>query len=419
MRIILLSQYYFPEQGSKTPLLARDLAAFGHQVTVITGFPNYPLGLIYPGYRQRWRQWEQDGDVRVLRLPLYPDHSRSSLRRGLNYLSFAVTASLFGPALCGPADVIWVYHPPLTVGIPAWLIGLLRQIPMVYEIQDMWPETVISTGMLPEGRATSLLGQFARFIYARATAITVSSPGFKQNLITKGVPSEKIQVIPNWADEELYRPMSRDEVLAAEYGMAGRFNVVYGGNIGAAQALGNLLDAAELLRDRPQIQFVLIGDGVEEKDLRCQAAERHLDNVRFIGYQPAERMPHFFALADVLLTHLKRDPLFAITIPSKTLAYLACERPILAAVEGDTADVVRAAGAGMVCRPEAPEDLARAVRTLAALPEEARERMGQAGRQAFLQHYTRTVLVEQYEALFTKVVQRAGTQLTTVPRGQA
>lgn len=250
------------------------------------------------------------------------------------------------------------------------------------------------------------LGRLAQFVYRRAAAITVISPGFKRNLISKGVPAEKVHVIPNWADEEIYRPVPRDEALTAEHGLAGRFNVVYGGNMGTGQGLHNVIEAATLLRDLPDMQFVFIGDGVDQ-DMLCQMVrERELDNVRFLGRQPAKEMPRFFALADVLLVHLKRDPLFEITIPGKTIAYLACGRPILCVVAGDAADVVRDAGAGLVCPPEDPAALAQAVRDLLAMPAEQRRVMGQAGRQAFLEHYTRQILVDRYEALFEEIAKR-------------
>ncbi len=406
MRILLLSQYYDPEPGFKAHLLGKGLVAHGHSVTAITGFPNYPGGKVYPGYRLRWRQWEEPAGVRILRLPLYPEHGRSVIRRALNYLSFAASASLIAPVLCGPADVMWVYHPPLTVGIPAWWIGLLRRVPFVYEVQDMWPETLAATGMMPSKRVAHWIARLAHFVYGRAAAITVSSPGFKRNLIEKGVPAEKIHVIPNWADEDAFRPLARDKALADEYGLTGRFNIIYGGNIGAAQAMGNVLDAAVLLRDRPEIQFVLIGDGVDVASLRDAARERSIDNVRFIERQPAERMARFFAWADALLVHLKRDKLFEITIPSKTIAYLACGRPILCAVPGDAADVVTSAGAGVTCPPEDPAALARAVRDLYALPPPEREALGAAGRRAFLEGYTRRVLIDRYETLFDLVVQQ-------------
>jgi glycosyltransferase involved in cell wall biosynthesis len=372
-------------------------------VTSITGFPNYPQGKIYPGYHQRpWQKESIDG-VSIVRLPLYPDHSRSSLCRTLNYASFAASASILGPILCDSADVMWVYHPPLTVGLPAWWIGLTRSVPFVYEIQDIWPETLAATGMVSSDWILRWLGTVAQFVYRRAAAITVISPGFKENLRGKGVPAEKIHVIPNWAHEEIYRPVPYDHSLAELYGMRGRFNIVYGGNLGAAQAMHSVLAAARQLSDIPDIQFVLIGDGVDENALKRQVAEQGIENVRFVSRQPAERMPHFYALADVLLVHLKRDPLFEITIPGKTTAYLACGRPVLCAVAGEAANVVREAGAGLVCPPEEPKALAQVVREFYEMPVEQREAMGHSGRQAFLSHYSQDKLVDRYEELLTEV----------------
>jgi colanic acid biosynthesis glycosyl transferase WcaI len=389
------------------------LADRGHTVTVVTGFPNYPSGKLYQGYRLRWRQWEDRDGVRILRLPLYIDHSRSAVRRVLNYVSFGLSAACLGPALCGPADVMWVYHPPLTIGISAWSISLFRRIRFVYEIQDMWPETLAATGMLSSPRLLKWIGRLAKFIYRRAAAITVISKGFARNLIDKQVPAAKIQIIPNWADEDIYRPVPQSQELAEEFGLAGRFNVIYGGNIGAAQALENVLNAAELLRDEPSIQFVLIGDGMAAATLTEQAAQRELTNVRFIMQQPAQRMPAFFALADVLLVHLKRDPLFEITIPSKTIAYLACGRPILCTVPGDAAEVIDEAAAGLACPPEDPRALAEATRQLFRMSPAAREAMGQAGRRAFLEKFTRRRLVDRYEALFAQVAERSNEKVLT------
>ncbi len=404
MRLLTLSQWYDPEPNFKGLALASALQAKGHTVTALTGFPNYPAGKIYPGYRLRWRQWEIMDGVRALRVPLYPDHSHSGIKRIINYASFALSALTIGAALCGSADVMWVYHPPLTVGIPAWWIGLWRRIPFVYEVQDLWPETLAATGMFRSPTAAKIVNILARFIYARAAAITVISPGFKRNLIAKGVPAKKIHVIPNWADETLYRPVPRDEKLALESGLADRFNIMFAGNMGAAQALNRVLDAAALLADLPRIQFVMLGDGIESAKLEQATQERGLTNVRWLGRQPAERMPYWFALADVMLVHLKRDPLFEITIPSKTMAYLACGRPILGAVAGDTADLVLAAGAGICCAPEDPAALAQAARALYAMSCEQRAAMGVAGRRYFLAEHTRAVLIDRYEALLSAVI---------------
>lgn len=414
MRILTLSQWYPPEPDIKIHLLAKDLTARGHQVTSVTGYPNYPQGNIYPGYHQRLWQWEMRNGVRVLRLPLYPSHDRSAVRRSLNYLSFGVSASVLGPLLSGPAEVMWVYHPPLTVGLPAWWIGLIRRVPFVYEIQDLWPESLTATGLVrPSSPIVSSLGRLAQFVYRRAAALTVISPGFKQNLVAKGVPADKIHVIPNWADEEVYRPLPRNDALAAQYGLADRFNILYAGNLGAAQALDNVLDAARRLADLSRVQFVLMGDGVEAERLKRRVSQEGLTNVRFLVRQPAERMAEFMALADVVLVHLRRDPLFAITIPGKTTAYLACGRPILCAVAGDTAAMVQQAGAGLTCPPEDPDALGRRVREFQALSREQREAMGQAGRRAFLANYTRAVLLDRYEALLTRVAQSGSLERTS------
>lgn len=403
MHILLLSQWYTPEPGFKTDVLAKDLVSRGHTVTTITGFPNYPTGKLYRGYQIRWRQWELHDGVRVLRLPLYPNHSHSAIKRVLNYFSFAASATLLGSALCGPAEVMWVYHPPLTVGIPAWWIGLLRRIPFIYNIHDMWPETLAATGMMPSPLVQRALGQLAGWVYNQAAALTVVTPGFKTNLIAKGVPADKIHVIPNWADEDIYRPVPQNSVLAQTIGAKDRFNIIYAGNIGLAQGLDTILDTAQLLQDIPEIQFVLIGGGVDREHLQVRAQKMHLTNVRFVDQQPPERMADFLALADVLYMQLRDEPLFRITIPSKMYSYLACARPIIAAVTGDAADTIQEAQAGLVCLPQDPAALAKAVRTLYAMPKHEREAMGEAGRRTFEMRYTRRTLMDCYETLLKEV----------------
>jgi colanic acid biosynthesis glycosyl transferase WcaI len=402
LRVLLLSQYYEPEPF-KGDVLGGELVRRGHRVSAVTGFPNYPLGRIYDGYRQRPWAWEDREGVRVLRLPLYPDHTRSVVRRALNYGTFAASAAVLGAALCGPADVMWVHHPPLTIGVPALAISRARGIPFVLEIQDLWPETLGATGMVGSGRVLGRVGRAAAALYRRAAALVVISPGFKRNLVAKGVPAGKVHVIPNWADETVYRPVPRDAALARRWGMEGRFNLVFAGNLGPAQGLGTLLDAAERLRDLPEVQIVIIGDGVDRQALEAGAGERGLGNVRFVPRQPAAAMPGFYALADALLVHLRRDPLFEITIPSKTVAYLACGRPVLCAVPGDAARAVEEAGAGLACPSEDPGALADAVRRLHALPPAERERMGEAARRAYVDGYSQRDSVDRYEAIFRGV----------------
>jgi len=409
VRVLILSQYYPPEPIPKPHELARGLAERGHEVVVITGFPNYPAGKLYPDTRLRLWKWEILDGIRILRLPLYPDHSRSVVRRALNYGSFAVAAALLGSVLGGPVEVIFAEHPPLTIGLAAWVIGRLRRVPFLYAVNDLWPESVEATGMVRSRRVLDNLGRLERFVYRRAAAIAVISPGFKANLAGKGVPPEKVHVIPHWADESLYRPVPPDPRLAENLGMGGCFNVVFAGQLGLAQGLDVVLDAADEVSDLPDVQFVLVGDGTDADRLRQAAGQRGLKNVRFLGRQPAERMPHIFAVSDVLLAHLRDEPLFRITIPSKTIAYMACGRPVLMAVEGDAADLIRAAAAGVTCRAGSGKELAGAVRRLRAMPRTVLEDMGRAGRAAFLASYSRSVLLDRYEAILSELA-RAKTQ---------
>ncbi len=405
MKIVILTQYYPPEPIPRPHELARGLADRGHEVLVITGFPNYPTGKLYPGTRAGIWKWDLVEGIVVLRLPLYPDHSWSAVRRTVNYGSFAASAALLGSVLGGPADVVFAEHPPLTIGLAAWVLGRVRRVPFLYKVNDLWPESVEATGMVRNRSLLNWMGRLERCVYRRAGAIAVISPGFKRNLVGKGVLPDKVHVIPHWADESLYRPVPRDDELARDFGMVGRFNVVFAGQLGLAQGLDVVLDAAEKLSDLADVQFVLIGDGTDADRLRRRAEDKGLGNVRFFGRQPVERMAYFFALADTLLVHLKRDLLFEITIPGKTIAYLACGRPILCAVAGDAAEVVRDSGAGLVCPPEDPVTLAQAVRDLYVMPGERREAMGQAGRRAFLANYTRALSVDRYEKLLTQVAQ--------------
>jgi lipopolysaccharide/colanic/teichoic acid biosynthesis glycosyltransferase len=416
MRILVLTQWYPPEPALLMQELAQTLQALGHDVTVLTGFPNYPSGTLYAGYRVRFFQREQLAGVPVVRVPLYPEHSRSGVRRALNYISFALSCALLAPWLLSRPDVIYVYHPPLTVGLPAVVLSRLWRVPFVYQVQDMWPETLAATGMLNTSRILGWIARFARWVYRRAAAICVPSPGFRRNLASKGVPESKVHEISNWIDPMTYHVADPDPDLAREIGLAARFNIMFAGNIGEAQGLETALAAAELLRQAKCVQFVLVGDGVALASLQEQARERGLANVRFLGRYPVDQMPRLYALADVLLIHLKDDPLFRITIPHKTFAYMASGKPILAAVAGDTAEIVDRAGAGLVCSPGDPRALAEAVRRFYEMPEVERQEMGHRGTAAARQEYSREALVGKIEQVLQGVVLRSGAPETAYAR---
>jgi glycosyltransferase involved in cell wall biosynthesis len=396
----MITQLFQPEPNHLKGLaFAKELVRRGHQVEVLTGFPNYPGGQIYPGYRQSLCQRETIEGVSIIRVPLFPDHSGSGFRRILCYLSLALTACIPGLLLVRRPDVVHVYQGPATLALPSMVLCLLCRVPYVLDVQDLWPESVTSSGMLAMPGLTFLLNKWCDLAHRLAAKIVVLSPGYKRVLIERGVDASKIDVVYNWCDES---QMSTQvcEKTGDPFGLAGRFTVVYAGNLGRVQALDVVLETAALLGDEhPDILFVFVGDGVDAGRLKEIAASKGLDNVRFIPRLPVSEVGVILEKADSLLIHLRDDPLCRVGIPQKTQAYLSAGRPIIVAVKGDAADLVNEAQAGISCEPEQPESIAAAIKKLHGLPLEERAQMGRNGLAYYKQHLAFTVGVVQMEAV--------------------
>ncbi len=401
MRILILSQWFDPEPTFKGMVFARELVRLGHEVEVLTGFPNYPGGKLYPGYRVRFLQREVVDGVSIIRVPLYPSHDGSAVRRILNYVSFALSAAMLGPFLVRRADVAYVYHPPATVALPAMALRLLRGIPFVYDIQDLWPDTLSATGMVNSRKILTCVDLFCRLSYRMASKVIVLSPGFKRMLLERGVPAGKLAMIYNWCDEaQIVSTAAGDEDPA----LKGRFNVIFAGTMGKAQALDAVLEAAQLLKERqPKVQFVFVGGGIQVEHLEREKKRMGLDNVLFLPRRPVSEIGSLLSSADALLVHLKDDPLFAITLPSKTQAYLAIGRPIIMAVRGDAADLVERAGAGIACLPGNAESIAEAVEKLVAMDKEQLDQMGRNGAEFYQKELALPVGTRKFEELFQAV----------------
>ncbi|UNC93619.1 glycosyltransferase family 4 protein [Candidatus Contubernalis alkaliaceticus] len=425
MRILMLTQWFDPEPHFKGLEFARELKRRGHEVQVLTGFPNYPGGSLYPGYRVRPLQREVLEGIPVIRVPLYPSHDKSSLRRMANYFSFAFSASLLGTLLVKKADCMHVYHPPATVGFPALALNFFRRIPFVYDVQDLWPDTLGATGMLSQGPILKSVDWWCRRLYQRAACVAVLSPGFKKALIKRGVPPEKIEVIYNWSEEKQFlscrkkqeQPLQHQagdspqhkerRQLAQSLGLQGKFNIIFAGTMGQAQALDAVLSAAARIAGKyPRIQFVFVGGGVDVPRLKQRAAEMKLDNVIFLPRLPLSEIGAVLELAEVLLVHLKDDPLFSITIPSKTQSYLAVGKPILMGVRGDAADLVKQAGAGITCTPQDPDSIAGAVEKLYNLQGPQLEALGRAGRDFYQRELSLVTGVKKFEAIFERIAKK-------------
>jgi colanic acid biosynthesis glycosyl transferase WcaI len=406
MRILFIAQNFQPEPNFFFGLpFARELQRRGHQIQVITGFPNYPAGKIYDGYRIRLIQKEIMNGVPVYRFPLYPSHDRSSIKRIACYSSLALSLALLAPWFIKPADVAFVVQGPATIGLPAIIMKWLRGIHFVYNIQDLWPDSLLSTGMFNSKAGLKLLHGWCNFTYRQASKITVISPGVKQRLLERGVPEKKVEVLYNWCDDELICRDEPDEQLARNLGLAGKFNIMFAGNMGAAQALDSVIEAAALLAPRyPDIQFVFIGSGTDAKALKALTAAKTLTNVLFLPRMPIKNIGNVLRLADGLLVHLRKDPLFAITIPSKTQAYMAMGRPILMAVEGDAAKLIKRAQAGLSCEPQNPRFIADAVELLYKLPSAQREQLGLNGMTFYDRELSFARAATRYERIFESII---------------
>jgi colanic acid biosynthesis glycosyl transferase WcaI len=401
-RVLLLTQWFDPEPTFKGMLFARELVNQGYAVEVITGFPNYPGGKLYPGYRMRWLQRQSIDGVQVTRVPLYPSHDGSALKRIFNYLSFAITALLYGLFGAKKPDVIYAYHPPLTIGVVAVLLRFFRRIPVVYDVQDMWPDTLRATGMVNNRKLLKWVDRICHWVYRYVDRIVVLSPGFKRLLIERQVPESKIEIIYNWCDEAA---LASPTAVTPDCLPDDRFNLLFAGTMGKAQALDSVIQAAALLQQQgAAINFAFLGGGIEVDRLHQLVAEQQLTNVLFLPRVPMSEVGGILRQADALLVHLKCDPLFEITIPSKTQAYLSIGKPILMAVPGDASQLIQAAHCGVVAPPEDPAAIAAAALQLAKLSPAQLQQMGVQGQQYYQTHLSLQSGVKAFSQIFDRLI---------------
>lgn len=403
IRILLLTQWFDPEPTPKGLAYARELVRQGFEVEVVTGFPNYPGGKIYPGYKFKLLQREHIDGVRITRVPLYPSHDRSIVRRIFNYVSFSITSLIYTLFCTVRPQVIYAYHPPLTVGLVAICVGFCRRVPVVYDIQDMWPDTLRATGMISSTPILRSISKICDVVYKNAAHLTVLSPGFKRLLVQRGVPEKKIDIIYNWCDENaLLNSISRQ---ITGFPDPDKFRILFAGNMGKAQGLGAVLDAAELLHKiEPEIVFILMGEGVEAANLKKSVNNRSLDNVIFLPSVPMAEISGYLNAADALLVHLKMDPLFEITIPSKTQAYLAVGKPILMAVKGDAANLIMENNCGLTAEPEDPRSIADAAIALMKATTTEKNRMAENGRSLYHRELSLSIGGGRFGDIFRQVV---------------
>jgi glycosyltransferase involved in cell wall biosynthesis len=397
VRILIVTQYFWPEPSRVTDL-ALALQGRGHEVEVLTGLPNYPSGSFYDGYGLGGPWLERLESLSVWRVPVVSRGRKRNWRLALNYASFALSAMTLGPIrLRRRYDAVLVFQPsPVTTAVPGLVMGKLRRTPVLLWIQDLWPDTLVAVGMSPRSVLVRMAGLLSRQIHGACDRLLVQSQAYIPPLEATGIDLARIGYLPNWA-EDLYRPLERSLVADPMPGIAG-FRVVFAGNIGSAQSFETVIEAAERLRKAVDIHWVIVGDGNMAAWLKKEIERRALQaTVHLFGWQPVERMPVFFAHADALLATLRPDPVFGLTIPSKLQTYIACGKPVVAALNGEGAALLRSSGAGVVGPPGDSAVLADSVLTLYKMTPEARAEMGASGRAYYERHFARDRLLDKLE----------------------
>jgi colanic acid biosynthesis glycosyl transferase WcaI len=416
MRILLLTTYFRPESAANAVLmtqLAEELTEQGHRVTVITAMPHYDKNRIWDEYRGRLWMRERRGEINIHRVYIYvPPHKTSLVGRLLNYASFNLLSTLAG-LMAGKHDVLLVPSPPLTNGVFGFVISRLRGMPFIYNVQDLYPDVAVRLGILKNPRVIRFFEAMERFVYHKAAGVSVISDDMRRNLMGKGVPEDKLVIIPNFVNTEFVKPLPRKNCFSQEQQFDDKFVALFAGNVGLSQGLEIVIEAAERLKDIPDLLFAIVGDGSAKAGLVAEAEKRGLHNIRFLPWQPYERVPELYSAADVCLATLRRG-ITEDSVPSKLYTIMGVARPILASLDSssDTWRMIEQAGSGLCVEPEDAKALAEAVLTLYNDREKAAE-LGRRGRAFVEAHHTQQRVAQQYQEFFARVLAQRGKPVPT------
>lgn len=407
MKILYVSQYYPPEMGApaaRVSELSREWVRRGHEVTVLTAFPHHPHGKKRPEDRRVLTRRERDGGVSLVRTYVYAARNTGFLLRVLSYVSFMLSAMLIGPWRVGRPDVVIATSPQLFTAVAGWWLSRWFRVPFVFEVRDLWPESIVTVGAMKDSVVIRWLKALAAWLYRRADRIVTVGPGYRRRIISSyGVAGDKIDIVTNGVDLSLFqfREMDR-QAYREKLGVHDELVVLYLGTMGMAHGLDFVLDAAS--QASPQrMRFVFVGDGAEKPALMARAERMGLAHVTFVPPQEKEAVVGYYAAADVCLVPLIKVDLFTDVLPSKVFEIMGMSRPIVISVDGDGREVVERAGAGVFVEPESASSLLEALVALERDPEK-RSAMGLRGRRFVEQHYVRSVLARRYGTLLEDVV---------------
>lgn len=405
MRILIITNHFWPE-NFRINDLALGLKERGHEVVIYTGIPDYPEGKFYPGYGLLKKRIDRYQGIKVIHFPVIPRGRGGFWNLTLNYLSSAIMASLCIPFYCfDNFDIIFVFETsPITIGLPAVIARKLRSIPVVFWVLDLWPESLTATGAIRARCIVRLVEKLTSFIYSQCDKILIASPGFARSIEAFGCHSGKIEYFPNWV-EAAYETLAGTTPAGTLPLLPPGFKIMFAGNIGTAQSFETILKAAETLSSYTDIHWIILGDGRRSDWVKEQIAVRGLTrSVHVLGLYPPNTMPAFFAQADVMLVTLRRDPIFSLTVPGKIQSYMACGRPIIAALDGEGARLIEDAGAGLSRPAEDAAGLSEAVLAMYNMPKTEREEMGRRGRAYSQANFDRTILLDRLEKWMENLV---------------
>ena len=410
MRILFLSHYFPPEvnaPASRTHEHCREWVRQGHDVTVITGVPNHPRGVLFEGYENRLVQEEDVDGIRVIRTWMFLSANEGFLRRISNYVLFAVTASLLSFKAERP-DVVVATSPQFFCGLAGMLVSRLRGAPFVLEVRDLWPESIAQLGQLRRGRLLRTLERVETLLYRSAAGIVVNTGAFIDHIAARGVAPEKIELVYNGIDPTLFRSQPPDDALLRKHGLKDKYLVAYIGTLGLAHGVETLLDAAERLRDHRDVHFLIIGDGAAREGLAAEAARRELANVTLLGLRPRSEIPGWIASTDLLVILLRNLDIFRSVIPSKIFEFCAQERPVIvSSPRGEIRRLIEAADAARFVDAEQPEALAEMILACRRAPEETAA-MARRGREWVETEFVRDDLARRMLSFMQQVVAEQG-----------
>lgn len=410
MHILFLTDNFPPEvnaPASRTFEHCCEWIKAGHKVTVITGAPNFPKGKVFDGYRNRLWQQETVSGIRVIRVWTFVTANQGFARRSLDYLSYMVTGFL-ASLLVRKVDVVIGTSPQFFTVCAAYVTSIFKRIPWVFELRDLWPESIRVVGAMKQSRSLDRLERLELFLYKKADAIVSVTHSFRKSLMQRGVNGNKIHVVTNGVDINRFSPREKDLELVQQYNLQNKFVAGYIGTHGLAHALGTILDAAKTIKDAPdgdRFRFVLLGDGANKDSLRQSALDQGLDNVIFIDSVPKEQVVRYWSLLDAFIIHLKKDNLFTTVIPSKLFECMGMGIPVLHGVKGESADIVEKEGVGLIFEPENAESLIAGIRRLASEPEVlvSFKLNGQTG----ARRYDRTILAAEMLEILKETLQQS------------